>query len=143
MVTPAVLEVPFMHLDTVDESRDLVGAIKALNAGGVEIPWVWYISIGPTDPLAHGRSTLAVGIHNDIGALMWSRDSVRYVPACGTNDDWVTYNLAGLHDSLLPPQVEVPVEIAYAALREFLDTRGQPTCVQWQEAAPVETLYQR
>ena len=46
----------------------------------------------------------------------------------------MTYYLAGLHDTHLPPHAEVPIEIAYQALAEYLTTRERPTCVDWQPA---------
>ncbi|MGQ0838172.1 Imm1 family immunity protein [Actinokineospora sp.] len=131
---PSILEVSFINVDDLTGNDDLVSAVRELNAGGVEIPWAWCISAGPTDPLSSDRRTLTIGVNNTVGVLVWSPGRGRQVPQAGANPEWSTYYLAGMYDTSIPPNAEVPPETVYEALAEFLDTRSLPTCIEWQRA---------
>ncbi|GAA3026974.1 Immunity protein Imm1 [Actinokineospora globicatena] len=108
--------------------------MRAFNDEALKVPCVWTVSAGPTDLLSAESVSLEVGVRGHLGALLWVSYDQRLVPKDGTNSDWQTYHLAGLHDMHLPPHAEVPIEVAYQALAEFLVTRARPTCVEWQEA---------
>ncbi|MDQ3576696.1 MAG: Imm1 family immunity protein [Actinomycetota bacterium] len=135
------LEVGSMHLDLLPPGTDLVGAVRHLNDDPISFPWAWTIRAGDTDPLVDGPAILA-GVHGDVGALIWLGRNDDFVPVDGLNADWMTYHLGGLHDTPIPPKGEVPIETVYRALTEFIETRDRPTCVEWEVAAPVESMYQ-
>ncbi|MDQ3402416.1 MAG: Imm1 family immunity protein [Actinomycetota bacterium] len=137
-----VLRMPSMHVNQVAPNVDLVAEIRELNTGGVMGPWAWSILAGPEDPFAPGVVTLTVGVHGNIGALVWLDQEKAYVPTSGSNTKWCEYRLGGMHESPIPPFAEVPVETVYIALAEFLNNHCLPTCVEWRQAAPIETLFQ-
>ncbi|HVK21298.1 MAG TPA: Imm1 family immunity protein [Actinokineospora sp.] len=132
---PDILEASSIHTDDIPAGTDLTALIRGLNASGVEVPWAWSVSTGPTDPMSHDRKTLTVGIDNSVGILIWATGSTRHVPTTGTDDEWQTYCLGGLYDIAVPPHAEVPLDTVFEALSEFLDTKALPTCVTWQPVA--------
>ncbi|MGQ0838195.1 Imm1 family immunity protein [Actinokineospora sp.] len=123
----------------IPEDFDLVTQVQELNAEGVEIPWVWVLSATPLDLLSSVQPTLTFGINNKVGALEWIDGTTRLVPASGTNPEWQIYHLAGMHDTAIPPYAEVPVEVVFEVLAEFLDTQTRPTKIEWQDAAPFSS----
>ena len=75
---------------------------------------------------------LIFGVRDDRGGLLWCEQESGHVPANGINADWADYfSWPGDHFSM-PPGAEIPVDLAYAALREFALTRMRPTCVEWK-----------
>ncbi|MDQ3404447.1 MAG: Imm1 family immunity protein [Actinomycetota bacterium] len=135
------LEVASLHLDRIPAGVDFVEAVRQLNEGGISIPWAWVLLAGELDPLVDGP-TLSVGVHGRFGALVWAGEVDDFVSVDGLNADWATYHLGGLHDTPIPPKGEVPIETVYRALTEFIETRDRPTCVEWEVAASVESMYQ-
>ncbi len=135
-----ILELPFLHVDEISAEVDLVAELRRLNAEGVDIPWVWTVGAGYRNSVPPNRVTLKFGVNNTVGALMWTGDSQRLVPANGTNVEWTTYYLAGVHDTSIPPSSEVPINLVFAALTEFLDTHTRPACVKWKQAASIESM---
>ncbi|WP_285506488.1 Imm1 family immunity protein [Actinokineospora sp. NBRC 105648] len=122
-------------MNTLRPDSDLVAEVRALNSAGVEIPWMWHLTEEAFDGRSKTQEILTFGINNSVGILRWNDHSGRYVPALGKNTEWLSYYLAGFHESGVPPYAEVPVEIVYSTLTEFLDTRMKPTRVEWREAA--------
>ncbi|WP_139190984.1 hypothetical protein [Actinokineospora iranica] len=77
-------------------------------------------SAGDVDPFSRDEESITVGVHDEVGVLIWTTQDADYVPADGVNREWLSYFLAGSHETAVPPYAEVAVEIAYAALDEFL-----------------------
>jgi hypothetical protein len=130
----SILDAAFLHVDQIPADVDLVAEIQTKNAQGLEVPWVWEVSVGSDDPHDPQGAALAIGVFNEHGALNWVTNSANLVPSNGQNTDWVRYHLAGIHDTYLPPAAEVPIDVVYQVLAEFISTRALPTCVIWQEA---------
>ncbi|RLK59677.1 Imm1 family immunity protein [Actinokineospora cianjurensis] len=128
----SILRGAFLHVDDLPHGVDLVSELRALNDPAT--PCLWVLSARSHDPHSPDRVRLKIGTHGDTGALMWIGNNQRLVPATGTNPDWATYYLAGMHDTHLPPHAEVPIETAYQALAEYLVTRERPTTIRWQPA---------
>lgn len=97
------------------------------------MPWAWTIAAGSQDPLSLDVVTLTVGVHNTVGVLLWTDETADYVPAGGSNTDWLMYRLGGVHETSIPPRAEVIPQVVYAALAEFLETRKRPTNIEWRE----------
>lgn len=137
MLIPPVLEMSIQHVSDLPEGVDLVAEMRRLNDAGVEIPWLWGLSAGPTDPLSLDQVTLMFGVYNDAGTLQWLTGNDTFVPVDGTNPEWSTHYLGGMYDMPVPPFATVPTGTVYAALAEFLRTGTRPTCVTWQQAAAL------
>ncbi|MGQ0841532.1 Imm1 family immunity protein [Actinokineospora sp.] len=133
-----ILDHPYLHVDRIPDGIDLVARVRALNAEG--IPWMWGISAGPQDTFSLDRVRLNFGVHNDIGAVKWADSTTSLVPAIGTNTAWRTYHPAGIHDTAVPPRAEVPVEIVFDVLAEFLRTRTLPKTIEWTQAADISSI---
>ncbi|WP_181043655.1 Imm1 family immunity protein [Actinokineospora auranticolor] len=69
---------------------------------------------------------------NDRGILCREQGMEAYVPTIGVGDEWTSAYLAGLHESPAQPGSDVPVEVVYQAVGEYLATRARPTCVEWR-----------
>ncbi len=117
-----------------------MSTLRDVHAKGVEIPSMWNLAAGPTDPKSPDQVALNFGLNNNTGALEWNEGDASLVPCTGTNIEWTTYYLAGMHDTPVPPHAEVPTDIVFAALQEFLRTGERPTCLEWTESAPITTL---
>ncbi|GAA2969401.1 Imm1 family immunity protein [Actinokineospora diospyrosa] len=130
-MTDDLLRHAWLHVDQLPAHFDLVAALREVK---FDIPSVWVIATGSTDFTSGEHAELGVGVNGDIGALDWIAGEQRLVPLVGTNAGWKTYYLAGLDETPVPPHAEVPIEVAYQALAEFLTTRARPTCIEWQEA---------
>ena len=141
-MTEPVIHQPFLCAEMIPPELDLVAEVRALNDAGVEIPWSWSLSREPIDVHDHEAVTLTFGVNNDVGMVKWARGMSTFVPADGTNTGWMTYHLAGFHESGVPPYAEVPVETVYAAVAEFLTTWAPPTCVRWKEAASLLSRFE-
>ncbi|MCG8917702.1 Imm1 family immunity protein [Actinokineospora sp. PR83] len=140
-MTPPLTHIPFISMDTIPPGADLVAEVRALNEAGVEIPWAWGLTRTPMSPLVE-QGMLTFGVHNEVGILVWEWGMSAAVPSTGTNTEWLSYSLAGLDESGVPPHAEVPVETVYSAVAEFLTTGERPTCVQWKEAASLLSQYE-
>ncbi|CRK61499.1 hypothetical protein [Alloactinosynnema sp. L-07] len=112
---PDILEASSIHADDIPAATDLPGLMRDLNSTGVDIPWAWSVSTGPTDPLSHERKTLTVGINNTVGVLVWAAGSTRRVPTIGTGEEWQTYCLAGMYDIPVPPHAEVTLDTVFTS----------------------------
>ncbi|MBM7771611.1 hypothetical protein JOD54_001815 [Actinokineospora baliensis] len=130
-MTDDLLRHGWLHVDQLPPGFDLVAALREVD---FDIPSLWVIATGSTDFVSGEHAELGVGVNGDTGVLDWIAGDQRSVPRNGTNADWKSYFLAGLDETSVPPGAEVPVEVAYQALAEFLATRARPTCVEWRVA---------
>ncbi len=135
-----ILDTGFLHVDDIPSEVDLVAELQSLHAQGVEVPCIWTISAGPDDPTSDEVMALGFGINGSVGVLDWADAEGRFVPRDGSNTEWTTYRLAGMHDAPVPPNAEVAPEKVFAALAEFLRTRSRPTCVEWAKSADITSL---
>ncbi|HEV3362062.1 MAG TPA: Imm1 family immunity protein [Pseudonocardiaceae bacterium] len=121
------------HLDITDhhEPGPLLAALREVNGqsgadrtGG----FMWLFRLGSSDD----DPTLAVGVRGEIGALAWYLGNDELVPANGLNDDdadryWTWFG----HEFPLPRRSELPIDLVYRALAEWIGTHRRPTCVAW------------
>lgn len=123
-----------------DRAEELIDGLEQWNAidnGHPDRGFTWTFTHCPCDLYWHGPM-LDVGVRGDMGALMWLPDSseiesyrdARQLPASGSNHDHVDYFAQG-HHFVMPPGSEVPLPLAYDALREFVHTGQRPTCIEW------------
>ncbi|MBM7776456.1 hypothetical protein JOD54_006660 [Actinokineospora baliensis] len=132
----------FIARDELSDDIDLVGAVAALNAGGLQIGWMWELGETRSDPEGGVEGpTLAFGVRNAVGFLQWHDSREVLVPTVGTNADWVEYHSAGMHPASIRPRAEVPVELVLAAVVEYLDSGERPTCVDWCPGAPLKSRW--
>jgi hypothetical protein len=122
------------HLDITDlrEAGPILAALREVNdepaaAGG----FVWFFPLGSSD----ADPTLAVGVRGEIGALTWYVADRTLVPVGGLNEDdadcyWTWFG----HEFPMQPRSEVPIDMAYQALAEWISTHERPTCVDWMTA---------
>ncbi|RLK60075.1 Imm1 family immunity protein [Actinokineospora cianjurensis] len=138
---PPITHLGFISMDTIPTGTDLVKEVRALNAAGVEIPWMWVLTEERMDFSDEAQPALAFGVHNEVGAVQWQIGGETFLPVGGANPEWVAYWLAGFHESYMRPHTEVTVETALSAVAEFLETRRRPTCVEWRRGESlVEAL---
>ncbi|GLZ38336.1 Imm1 family immunity protein [Actinokineospora sp. NBRC 105648] len=135
MTATPVTDRAYIDLESLPAGVDLVREVRSLNEAGVEVPWMWVITEQAFDIHSKTQVMFVVGVNNAVGVLHWDAARRGDVPKTGTNPEWIGYFLAGSHESPVPPHAEVPIDLVYQALAEFLTTRTRPTCVQWQEAA--------
>ncbi|GLW91989.1 hypothetical protein [Actinokineospora globicatena] len=112
---PPITHLGFISMNVIPAGTDLVEEVRALNAAGVEVPWMWVLSEERLDFTNQTQASLGFGVHNEVGMLQWRDSGGSFVPATGTNPEWVSYWLAGFHESPVRPCTEVPVEIALTA----------------------------
>ncbi|CRK59581.1 hypothetical protein [Alloactinosynnema sp. L-07] len=136
-----ILDAAYLHVDRIPVESDLVAQLRSLQAEGVEIPCAWSLTSGPDDPGSPGRVTLDFGLNGDVGMVQWIDADRHLVPAMGSNPRWSVYYLGGTYDTPVPPYAEVSLETVCSVVAEFLRTRVLPTVVEWQEAAPIESMF--
>lgn len=130
MTASLSLERDWINLADIDDIDEVIAGLGEMeqrtkeSEGGL----VWFFG---TSPDLSGLS-LAVGVRGELGALHWCDDENAYVPVSGLNPSSKDYNTWGAHHFVVPSSAEVPIEVAYAALREFVATRRRPTCVDWK-----------
>lgn len=79
-----------------------------------------------------------IGVRGRLGALLWDDGERGLIPENGVNPGKIDYFTGGYgHHMMMPVGAEVPIEVAYAALREFIATGQRPTCVNWRQAPEV------
>lgn len=100
---------------------------------GSEAGFVW--SFGPRGEF--DDIGLTVGVRGEIGAITWYDDEHAYVPESGLNTAHVDYFTWHGHHFPQDPGAEVPVEVAFTALREYIATGERPTCVNWRQLPDV------
>ncbi|MDQ3401778.1 MAG: Imm1 family immunity protein [Actinomycetota bacterium] len=137
-MTAPVLEMPFFAISQIGPDVDLVSEVRALNDSGITVPWVWSLYSVVKESAMHAVPTLTFGVYNEVGTLKYIDGRENLVPAAGRNDTWSTGYLAGMYDTGIPPYAEVPVEMVYEVLDEFLRTRERPTCIEWKAAERFE-----
>lgn len=120
-------------MDEILPGVDLVAEVRALNGGGVEIPWMWSLSEKRMDLTSTEQSMLTFGVNGEVGILEWQEGDSSFTPVGGANAERLSYWLAGFHESEVERYTEVPVELVYAAVAEYLRTRSRPGCVEWRE----------
>ncbi|PPK65965.1 immunity protein Imm1 of predicted polymorphic toxin system [Actinokineospora auranticolor] len=134
-----LLEEEFIAIDEIAQGVDLVAAVRELNDSGVKKPWAWVLASN-WEELGEGeiRSSMMFGVNNDRGILAWRQGWEASVPTIGVGTEWTTVYLGGMYDSSAQPGSDVPIEIVYQAVEEYLATRERPTCVEWRrgEIAP-------
>lgn len=82
---------------------------------------------------------LYVGIHVDVGALLYSGDDYpdgTFTLGEGSVDGEPLLYMYTTSANEMPPNCEIPVELVRKAAHEFADTGLRPTCVEWQTWDP-------
>ncbi len=121
------------HLDIADqrEPGPILAALRAVNgqfearSGG--LLWLFRLGSNDDDP------TLAVGVRGEIGALAWYLADDELVPVDGLNEDdadryWTWFG----HEFPMPPGSELPIDVVYRALAEWISTHRRPECIRWR-----------
>ncbi|GAA1253246.1 hypothetical protein GCM10009676_45410 [Prauserella halophila] len=121
------------HVDDVTDVITFLGQVRDLATRGVEVPHMWAVAAGPVDPTHEDHIELEFGISTeaDKGALAFGAGDTIYVPAHGTNDEDIDYQLGGAHPAGFPPKAEVPIDKVIAALEQYVRTRQRPTVIDW------------
>jgi hypothetical protein len=84
---------------------------------------------------------LYVGVHVDLGALLYSGDDDEvgsFTKGQGQPVGEPILYMYMTSASEAPPNAEVPAALVRQAAHEFADTGLRPTCVDWQPADPHE-----
>jgi hypothetical protein len=136
-----ILDIAHLHVDRIPAELDLVAELRALQVEGIEIPCVWSLTCGPDDPGDPDRASLDFGLNGDLGMVQWIDADRHLVPKHGSNPRWSIYYLGGTHDTPVPPHAEVPLSTVYSVLAEFMRTHLLPTVIEWQDAAPIESMF--
>jgi hypothetical protein len=121
------------HVDDVPDATRLVNQVREFAAQGVQVPHMWAVTSGPTDPTHEDHIELEFGISTEAGkgALAFGIADTVYVPAHGTNEGDVDYQLGGAHPGGFPPKAEVPLSDVLTALEQFIRTHQRPTSIEW------------
>ncbi|MBM7776192.1 hypothetical protein JOD54_006396 [Actinokineospora baliensis] len=122
----------FIAMDEIPAGVDLVEQVRALNAAGVDVPWMWSLSGTRVDLTSTAAPMLTFGVNNTVGILEWQEGTSTFTPAGGANEERLSYWLAGFHETEVERYTEVPVDLVFAAVAEHLQTRERPTCVDWR-----------
>lgn len=125
------------HVDDVTDVSAFIDEVRDFVARGVEVPHMWAVAAGPGDPTHDEHIELEFGISTEPGkgALTFGAGNSIYVPAHGSNDDDVDYQLGGAHPGGFPPNAEVPLDDVLGALEEFIAAKRRPTNITW---APID-----
>ena len=82
---------------------------------------------------------LYVGLHLDLGALLYSGDDDKegsFTTDGSPPDGERLLYMQGTSDCEFPSNAEVPAALIRRAAHEFADTGRRPTCVEWQVWEP-------
>ncbi|MBK1784454.1 Imm1 family immunity protein [Prauserella cavernicola] len=131
-----LLDLTGFRVEDVPDATQFVAHVREFAAQDRDAAHFWVIAAGPTDVRHDDHVELEFGVSNEpgIGALTFGQRDDQYVPAIGTNDEEVSYQLAGLHPSYLPAKAEVPLDDMLAALAQFIRTHQRPTSIEWVPA---------
>ncbi|MCP2254321.1 Immunity protein Imm1 [Prauserella aidingensis] len=131
-----LLDLTGFRVDDVPDVSRFIDRVREFAAGDLEAAHFWVVAAGPTDVRHEDHVELEFGVSTapGVAALTFGQRDGQYVPAGGTNEDEVDYQLAGLHPSYLPPGAEVPLPDMLTALEEFLRTHQRPTSITWVPA---------
>ncbi|MFC6093967.1 Imm1 family immunity protein [Saccharothrix lopnurensis] len=114
----------------------LADFLRVHRPDGEVLPTEWWIHAGPTDDT---YPAMVFGISDDRGYLRWYGDPEDAQVPVGTEyrGDYRTYWHGGVIDQECNVGEEVPVEVVFAAVAQFVATGHRPTCLQWMPQADV------
>ncbi|GAA1232665.1 hypothetical protein GCM10009676_14880 [Prauserella halophila] len=128
-MTTALTPQASYDVTTVDNAAELLRVMAEADAG-ISRP----DGAGVLFDLYADDRMLIAGIRGDRGCLVWASWDAMLVPTDGVNVEPVDYFTWDGHHHPQEAGAEVPVATMRRAVREFVDTGQQPTCVQWTEA---------
>ncbi|SFO81670.1 Immunity protein Imm1 [Amycolatopsis arida] len=125
---PGIARQDAYDITKIREANDLLAMMKAVNEerekpdAGV----VWWLYAG-----ADAVCALIAGVRGERGALLWSEPTKSFIPEAGINDKHVDYFTWESHHHPQRPGSEVPIDLMYRAVTEYVATQERPTCVNW------------
>jgi hypothetical protein len=97
--------------------------------------WPALAEVTQVEAVERGSAMLYVGLHGDLGTLMYSGPDHREgsyshgdAPVDGEPIDY----MMGNSDTELPPDCEIPAEVVRRAVYEFAEDARRPTGVPWR-----------
>ena len=113
------------------DATDLLTMMRAVNGtqedrtDGV----LWWLHTG-----AAGSGRLIAGVRGERGVLVWAEPKQTFLPRNGINEEDVDYFTWESHHFPQRPGTEVPIDLVYQAVREYVATEQRPTCLEWVPA---------
>jgi hypothetical protein len=63
--------------------------------------------------------------------LVWSEPTQSFLPDGGANEEDVDYFTWESHHYPQQPGSEIPIDLVYQAVTEYVATKQRPTCIEW------------
>ncbi|HEX3784002.1 MAG TPA: Imm1 family immunity protein [Pseudonocardiaceae bacterium] len=127
---PVLMDLDHLDITGYHDPEPLIPQLRDANLHRANTPhygFIWRFRLGIGDAVP----VLALGVRDEVGALIWYEGDDRFVPADGLNADYVDYWTLSGHEYPAWPRSEVPIDQVYAAAEEFIRTHRRPTCVEW------------
>lgn len=128
-MTTALTPQASYDVTTVDDAAELLRVMAEADTG-IDRP----DGAGVLFDLYTDDRMLIAGIRGNRGCLVWAGWDTMLVPTDGVNAEPVDYFTWDGHHHPQEAGAEVPAETMHRAVREFVTTGQQPTCVQWEQA---------
>lgn len=130
-MTRTLTREPSYDVTTISDAGPLIEMMHAVDteraAPDAGVVWWLYSS----DDSEH---ELIVGVRDDRGCITWSEPTRSLVPHYGLNAEPVEYFTLDGHLYVQEPGSEVPVDVMWEAVREYIKTGERPTCLEWRTA---------
>jgi hypothetical protein len=117
--------------DVVHDASELDGALDRVAALSSE-NWAALATMTRiNEPI---KSVLYVGIHGDLGALLYASvdDGREFSRGQGSSDGEPLLYMYMTSADEFPSNAEISVEVVRRAAHEFAETGQRPTCLEWQ-----------